>query len=56
MKRQAMAAALALGLAAAMPAAVQAHSGLQGGKIKHVLLISVDGHACLGRGELRGIA
>lgn len=43
MKKQAMAAAIALGLAVAMPVAVQADSGLQGGKIKHVLLISVDG-------------
>jgi hypothetical protein len=44
MKKQFVTAALALGLvAAATPVAVQANSGLQGGKIKYVLLISVDG-------------
>ena len=44
MKEQLMAAALALGLvAAATPVAVQANPALQGGRIKHVLLISVDG-------------
>ncbi len=43
MKRQTMAAVLALGLAAAIPVAVQADPDLQGGKIKRVLLISVDG-------------
>ena len=44
MKEQLMAAALALGLvAAATPVAVQANPALQGGRIKHVLLISIDG-------------
>jgi len=44
MKKQLLAAALCLGLMAAVePAPAQAEDGLAGGKIKHVLLVSVDG-------------
>src|SRR6202790_4418125 len=44
MKKQLLAAALCLGLMAAVkPAPAHAEDGLTGGTIKHVLLVSIDG-------------